>query len=696
MALLHIALVPERPEALDLTEVSRVAAAIQRQVSRDFTPVWQVDATVDAFARLELVPLGYWPVILTDRELGDDEGFHLTANGEPFSVVEVAPGWSLTASHEILEMLVDPAGTRTIPGAGPSGDGTPARVEFLVEICDPCQSAAFAYGVNDVLVSDFVTPAFFGPVVSGPKQAMGPYSFGGNVDAPHRLAQGGAMTWIDRARGVLVHAVCDETGQSRETVIPFDPSDARPARARVHHMVKDRRPATRVAGIVHTLKSTNQQLTAGAASRARAQVFLQQLARFGKPEAAKLVVPGDELVKQKIDAALARLAALRASSTPNSQPADAELETLLEQAKSELAQPASKSGQEQFALSLVRGALRTPIGKGVLTARDVPGLSQYDQEDIRWAKALLEYAFHNKAKFPVCPLRAEPSLVHPISDAAVIALAGDWGTHNDSSANIGKAIGRMRPTHTVHLGDVYYAGTEEEERKFINDWPGGSEGTFTLNSNHEMYSGGAPYFGIALQSDKFNTQTYSYFALASSKWLLIGLDSAYRATAAGVTPYDVGHLPEDDPQVAWLGRLLASDVARDAQGAQKKICLLTHHQALDVHGNTTALFDEVRLALGFAPELWYWGHIHGAAVYEPRAVGPVAFRGRLIGHGGIPYISDFDPANDAQARVAWAERSVQNTLGKNGFAVLRLAGAEIKEEFYDELGGQRYSTVVSA
>jgi len=90
----HVAITLESPKIVDASEVARVAAAIQRQVTRDFAPAWGVHATVDVFPRLESVPADYWPVVLTRRHLGDDEGFHLTHDGQPFSVVEAIAGWS--------------------------------------------------------------------------------------------------------------------------------------------------------------------------------------------------------------------------------------------------------------------------------------------------------------------------------------------------------------------------------------------------------------------------------------------------------------------------------------------------------------------------------------------------------------------------------------------------------------------------
>ena len=690
MSLVHVAIVPETANSVDPAELARVAAAVQRQIARDFGPVWGIDATVDAFPALELVPLGYWPVIITTRDLGDDEGFHLTAGRDPYSIVEALPGWSLTASHEILEMLADPSGTRTIPTASPDDEHPFARVEFLVEICDPCQSAECAYTVNDVLVSDFVTPAFFEPPGRGQAGRPPDYSFRGNIEGPQKLARGGAMTWLDRALGHVVHVSRGDDDTIERTLLPADAGETRPLRASVHVGTKNRRPAMRVGGMVNGLKASRKRLSAQTAMRARAELYRKELTSLGQREQATIAVPKDADVKARLEAALTRVKTLKESGVK----VDAEMIDVLTQAREQLDAPVVNP-EDSFALNLVKSALRSPTAATLLTARDVPGIAEYDHEDIRWAKTLIEYAFHRKAPFPVCPPQAEGSLVHPIAESAVIALAGDWGTHDASSRNIGNAITALRPTHTIHLGDVYYSGTEDEERQFIRDWPAGSAGTFALNSNHEMYSGGSAYFGLALQSDKFDYQTYSYFALTTASWLFIALDSAYSATAHGIAPYDVGRLPANDPQVAWLKRLLASKVAFAANGARKRCCLFTHHQGLEIDGSESALYQDVKAAFGGVPELWYWGHIHGAAAYQPRPIDGRTFRGRLIGHGGIPYISDFQPAGDAAARIEWAERSAGSAPGANGFAVLRLAGPQVSEEFYDERGTLRYSTTIA-
>ena len=56
----------------------------------------------------------------------------------------------------------------------------------------------------------------------------------------------------------------------------------------------------------------------------------------------------------------------------------------------------------------------------------------------------------------------------------------------------------LDPDITIHLGDVYYTGEKEEYTDyFFPDWPLDNHpehGTFLLNANHEMYSGGYDYF----------------------------------------------------------------------------------------------------------------------------------------------------------------------------------------------------------
>src|SRR5688572_30139914 len=109
----HIAVVPEA-EGVNVSELARVSAALQRQVTRDVCPIWGVVATVDAFPYLEDIPIGYWPIVLTFCELGREAGVHIDASGQPYAQVQMSRNWSLAASRACLEMLINPLGTRTV------------------------------------------------------------------------------------------------------------------------------------------------------------------------------------------------------------------------------------------------------------------------------------------------------------------------------------------------------------------------------------------------------------------------------------------------------------------------------------------------------------------------------------------------------------------------------------------------------
>jgi hypothetical protein len=191
----HVALVSET-QSVALTDVSAVAAALQKQVTRDFGPVWGINATVDSFDSLESVPVDYWPVILRDdiNEPGA-AGFHTDDQGQPFSLVQVDEKWPFTASHETLEMLADPFGNRTVAGSPPPQAPSPIsefeRVIYLVEVCDPCESEQLAYSVNGVNVSDFITPHYYDPNGATGVQ----YSFRGSVKEPHTVLEGGYVSF---------------------------------------------------------------------------------------------------------------------------------------------------------------------------------------------------------------------------------------------------------------------------------------------------------------------------------------------------------------------------------------------------------------------------------------------------------------------------------------------------------------------
>jgi len=169
-------------------DLGPVAAAIMRQINDHFFRFWGERGTVTPFASQEQVPLTYWRITIVQGRPDGLLGVHRSLNNQPYAYVSDEAHWSVAVSHEVLEMLVDP--TLSAFKAGSIGN-PPRRVNFLIEVCDPCQ--AVVYSVDGVSVSDFVTPAYFDP---GPA-AGAQYSFRGAIERPHGVAPNGYLVWHD-------------------------------------------------------------------------------------------------------------------------------------------------------------------------------------------------------------------------------------------------------------------------------------------------------------------------------------------------------------------------------------------------------------------------------------------------------------------------------------------------------------------
>lgn len=191
MLLKHIALV-SLSKKVSASDLSQTAAALQKQATRDLGPIWGISATVDSFPTVKSIPLGYWPIIVSeDIKDPDAAGFHTDKHHQPYALVLMEDDWQLTCSHEMCEMLVDPYGNRLATAGSPKSNQ--GKVHFLVEVCDPCEDAAFAYSVNGILMSDFYTPNYFDPQpVPGVR-----YSFTGAIKKPVQILKNGYISWQD-------------------------------------------------------------------------------------------------------------------------------------------------------------------------------------------------------------------------------------------------------------------------------------------------------------------------------------------------------------------------------------------------------------------------------------------------------------------------------------------------------------------
>jgi len=124
--------------------------------------------------------------------------------------------------------------------------------------------------------------------------------------------------------------------------------------------------------------------------------------------------------------------------------------------------------------------------------------------------------------------------------SAKVALFSDWGTGYYHSEYIVKHIKNLQPGQAIHLGDVYYDGTnrffKENFTPFLSKHILPNMPFYALNANHEMAVGGQPYFDfIKMKHEKGKNGEYckqpqqgSYFSLENDHFQIIGIDTAYQ------------------------------------------------------------------------------------------------------------------------------------------------------------------------
>lgn len=202
MSLIQVGLA-DKTKKIDPGLLQATAAALNVQVTRDLTQFWNVQATVTALPSATKIPVGVWPVFLVAKLPPGEGGFHMDKHNQPYAEVIASPDsdeWTIDASHETLEMLVDPYGNRLqnstsieIDAKNNIVDGT-GEFAYLVEACDPCEADNFGYNIQGVLVSDFITPHFYEPTVTPGTR----YSFTGAITKPRQILQGGYISWVNQ------------------------------------------------------------------------------------------------------------------------------------------------------------------------------------------------------------------------------------------------------------------------------------------------------------------------------------------------------------------------------------------------------------------------------------------------------------------------------------------------------------------
>jgi hypothetical protein len=137
-------------------DFSPLIEALQAFVTHDFAPVWGTPAQL-VISDTEMP--GAWSLVFTDdADAANALGYHeLTADGYPVSRVFVkttlagGEAVSVTAAHEIAEMLLDPAINMWAEDAN--------GLLYAVEASDAVETETYLIG--GIAVSDFVYPSYF-------------------------------------------------------------------------------------------------------------------------------------------------------------------------------------------------------------------------------------------------------------------------------------------------------------------------------------------------------------------------------------------------------------------------------------------------------------------------------------------------------------------------------------------------------
>jgi hypothetical protein len=187
--MIHIA-VENHSTVIGAADYQSAVAAAQVQVLTDFRRAWGFDAIVRAATAVK----DEWVIrIFDDSDQAGALGYHDDPTGIPTGSVfartaqQAGLSWTVTLTHELLELLVDPYIVGCVQ--------MDASTFVAQEVCDAPEDDSNGYLVNGVLCTDFVTPSWFDSTLSGP------WSHSGKVPGSFQLLPGGYIGVWTQASG---------------------------------------------------------------------------------------------------------------------------------------------------------------------------------------------------------------------------------------------------------------------------------------------------------------------------------------------------------------------------------------------------------------------------------------------------------------------------------------------------------------
>lgn len=178
-------------------DVQNMIAPFSQQWNTDLRSVWGVDQASFGFVpQGHAPPTGaWWAVFLDDSDQANALAYHdLTNEGLPISKIFVKTiqadksSVSVGASHELCEMAVDPWLNSAYQDL--------QNVFWAGEVCDPVEDDSYGYEINGILVSNFVTPNWFGH-----QHAQSAIDLKGHAHAPFAVLSGGYAQKFDPQSG---------------------------------------------------------------------------------------------------------------------------------------------------------------------------------------------------------------------------------------------------------------------------------------------------------------------------------------------------------------------------------------------------------------------------------------------------------------------------------------------------------------
>jgi hypothetical protein len=204
--------------------------------------------------------------------------------------------------------------------------------------------------------------------------------------------------------------------------------------------------------------------------------------------------------------------------------------------------------------------------------------SQFYQGELRksvcdavgWAECLTTYLEY-KALLEDPVYRPNQNVVRDLGAQSRMAIIGDWGVGDNVATNVLEQVAALKPDVLLHLGDVYYSGTQSEAKANFLDICRSVLGNipiYTLCWNHDMYSGGQGYYWLLDQIG----QKSSYFCLQNDDWIFLAMDTGFHDNNPFTVSTNMTTLVSQDgwSEASW-------HLNQISNAGKRKLVLLSHH-----------------------------------------------------------------------------------------------------------------------